>query len=108
MFVAPRALLAPIPALRQGAILVFCKVLSLVLSFSVDFSVAKFSVVKMCSNQLSIEKLENEVSGLRKGKMPAWKDILGCCQFKSCFSLAGTDNLTTTLYVHGRCQLGKC
>ena len=46
MFVAPRALLAPIPALRQGAILVFCKVLSLVLSFSIDFSVAKFSVVK--------------------------------------------------------------
>ena len=67
MFVAPRALLAPIPALRQGAILVFCKVMSLVLSFSVDFSVAKSSVVKMCSNQLSIEKLENEASGFRKG-----------------------------------------
>ena len=61
----------------------------------------------MCPNQLSIEKLENEVSGLRKGKMPAWKDVLGCCQFKSCFSLAGTDNLTTTLYVHGRCHLGN-
>ena len=46
MFVAPRALLAPIPALRQGAISVFCKVLPLVFSFSVDFSAAKSSVVK--------------------------------------------------------------
>ena len=43
-----------------------------------------------------------------KAYSPAWKDILGWCQLKFCFSLAGTDNLTTTLYVHGRCHLGKC
>lgn len=47
MFVAPRALLAPIHALRQGAISVFCKVLSLVFSFFCRFQcVAKSSVVK--------------------------------------------------------------
>ena len=79
-------------------------VISFVLFCRFDCCKVVFDMVAVLEST-PIEKLENELSKLRKSTMPGFKDIFGCYLFEYCFSLARTDNLTTVL--HGRCDLGK-